>query len=164
MDKKTKVLVIIICLGLLSLVGMGAFYFGKQQQPTVSPSPLASVSPESSVEPSLVPRSSPSPSLVPAVIVDETELIKQAVYRFTHLNEAMAEVTINRRVANHATGNIKEYEAVGGAYWLAAKTTSGWVAVYAGQAQPECAKIEGYDFPKDMVPECLNSAGKVVKR
>lgn len=106
----------------------------------------------------------PSSSAVPVVTVDETELIKQAVYSYTGLNKTTAEININRNTGQHATGTIKEYEAVGGAYWLAARQPAGWIGVYAGQAQPECAKIEGYDFPKDMVPECLNSAGKVVKR
>jgi len=65
MDKKTKVALVIIGLGLFSLVGMGAFYFGKkQQQPIVSPSPLASVFPESSIEPSLTP--TPRPTLQPS--------------------------------------------------------------------------------------------------
>ncbi|MFH0942630.1 MAG: hypothetical protein V1810_00465, partial [Candidatus Beckwithbacteria bacterium] len=98
------------------------------------------------------------------VVVDETELIKQAIYDLTGLTAAKAEVTISKQIGNFATGGIKEYEAVGGAYWLAAKTNSGWVGVYDGQSQPECSQIETYDFPAEMVPECLNSLGQVVSR
>ena len=111
-----------------------------------------------------IPSSSPSPSAIPVVTVDETELIKEAVYRFTHLDVATAEIQINRNTGQQATGTIKEYDAVGGAYWLAAKTDSGWIGVYAGQAQPECTKIEAYDFPVDMVAECLNTSGQVITR
>jgi len=105
-----------------------------------------------------------SPSPIVETVVDETELIKQAVYERTGLTPEQAEISVNRRIASHATGTIKEFEAVGGAYWLAAKTAEGWVGVYDGQAQPECVEIETYVFPVDMVPECLNSSGNVVAR
>ena len=106
----------------------------------------------------------PTVALTPTPTVDETSLIKQAVYKKTGLDETQAEVTINKNTGKHATGNIKEFEAVGGAYWLAAKTSSGWVCVYDGQSQPTCEQIAPYNFPKDMVPECLDEDGKVVER
>lgn len=103
----------------------------------------------------------PTPTIDP---VQEEPLIKQAVYDKTGLDESEALVTINKNTGFVATGGIKEYEAVGGAYWLAAKTSEGWVCVYDGQAQPTCTQIAPYNFPKDMVPECLDTNGKVVKR
>lgn len=112
--------------------------------------------------PTPTPFTESSPSSSPAV--DETELIKQAVYERTGLTPEQAEVSINQRIAAHATGTIKEFEAVGGAYWLAARTEGGWVGVYDGQSQPDCVDIETYAFPVDMVPDCLNSSGKVVSR
>ncbi|TSC54283.1 MAG: hypothetical protein LiPW16_78 [Microgenomates group bacterium LiPW_16] len=36
--------------------------------------------------------------------------------------------------------------------------------VYAGQATPKCSEIAPYNFPKDMVPECLDAANKLIKR
>ena len=113
-------------------------------------------------EPTPAPSVEPTASSTP--VVDETELIKQAVYEHTGLTPDQAEISVNRHIASHATGNIKEYEAVGGAYWLAAKTDSGWVGVYDGQSHPDCVAIETYAFPVDMVPECLNSSGVVVSR
>ena len=96
--------------------------------------------------------------------VDETELIKQAVYAKTGLNESQAQVTVNENIGSHAKGGIREYSAVGGAYWIAAKVGNEWIAVYDGQAQPSCELIAPYNFPTTMVPECLDSLGQVVTR
>lgn len=100
----------------------------------------------------------------PTSAVDETSLIKQAIFELTGLDQTKAEVSINKNTGTYAKGNIKEFEAVGGAYWIAAKTPEGWVGVYAGQANPKCSDIAPYNFPKDMVPECLNESGAVVER
>jgi hypothetical protein len=101
---------------------------------------------------------------VPQPTVDESALIKQAVYKKTGLDAVKAEVTINQNTGTHAKGNIKEFEAVGGAYWLAAKTDAGWICAYDGQSHPSCEQIAPYNFPKDMVPECLDKDNKVVAR
>jgi len=109
------------------------------------------------------PQPTPTPEeAAPTPTVDESGLIKQAVFKKTGLDATQAEVSINKNTGQHATGNIKEFEAVGGAYWLAAKTTEGWVCVYDGQSQPTCEQIAPYNFPKDMVPECLDENGQVV--
>lgn len=108
----------------------------------------------------------PTPTLVPSPLpsVDETTLLKQAVFAKTGLDETKAEISIGQNTGKYAKGNIKEFEAVGGAYWLAAKSETGWICVYDGQANPSCNQIAPYNFPTDMVPECLNASGKVVKR
>lgn len=151
-------LIIMVILGTFSLAVMLAFSLGKsqKQEPVSTAAPPISLSPIPEVSPS------PAPSPSPA---DETVLIKQAVYKLTGLNETKAEVTINKNTGQFATGNIKEFEAVGGAYWIAAKSgAAGWVGVYAGQATPKCSEIAPYNFPKDMVPECLDAGGNVVSR
>jgi len=131
-----------------------AWYFLVKSKAPTSPTPMVTIKPTVTL----------TPTPTPPVGGDETLLIKQAVYKKTGLDETQAEVTINKNTGKHATGNIKEFEAVGGAYWLAAKTSSGWVCVYDGQSQPTCGQIAPYNFPKDMVPECLDENGKVVKR
>jgi len=141
-------LIFIIVIGLLAL----AFFFGlkyRQIPGEVVPSPQPTPTPE---------EAAPTPT------VDESGLIKQAVFKKTGLDATQAEVSINKNTGQHATGNIKEFEAVGGAYWLAAKTDEGWVCVYDGQSQPTCGQIDVYNFPQDMVPECLDENGQVVKR
>lgn len=140
---------------LVILLNILAWYFfvrGRLGEPIPSPTP----SPTSLLTPTAF--MSPSPT------TDETSLIKQAVFAKTGLDETKAEVTINRNTGTHAKGNIKEFEAVGGAYWLAAKTGSGWICVYDGQSHPTCAQIAPYDFPRDIVPECLDERGNVVRR
>ena len=127
------------------------FFKGKEQTLTPSPTPQ----PIETVIPIL---SSPTPK------IDDESLIKEAIFKLTGLDATKAEVTINKNTGTHATGGIKEFEAVGGAYWIAAKTDSGWVGVYAGQATPKCSEIAPYNFPKDMVPECLDAANKLIKR
>ena len=139
----------------LLIIGANAFvwlFWGKGIIPQIKNTPTPTPSPE------IIQKATPTPT------INESELIKQAVFKKTGLNETQAEVSINKNTGEFATGNIKEFEAVGGAYWLAAKTEDGWVCVYDGQAQPTCTQIAPYNFPKDMVPECLDKNGKVVKR
>ncbi len=119
---------------------------------------------ETTLTPSPTPTIKVEPTVTPIPTIDESEAIKQAVFNKTGLNASQAQISINKNTGQHATGNIKEFEAVSGAYWLAAKTNEGWVCVYDGQAQPTCAQIAPYNFPKDMVPECLDENGKVIKR
>jgi len=142
---------------LLALLIIGAnvfvwFFWGKGMilKTNLTPSPTPTIKVE--------------PTIAPTPTIDETEAIKQAVFKKTGLSANQAEVSINKNTGQHAKGNIKEFEAVGGAYWLAAKTAAGWVCVYDGQATPTCTQIAPYNFPKDMVPECLDGTGKVVKR
>ncbi len=119
---------------------------------------------KTSSTPTPTPTTIVQPTVAPIPTVDEAEVIKQAIFKKTGLNASQAEISINKNTGQHATGNIKEFEAVGGAYWLAAKTTEGWVCVYDGQAHPTCAQIAPYNFPKGMVAECLDESGKVVAR
>ena len=146
---------------LLALVLIGAnvfvwFFWGKDM---ISKTPLTPTP-----TPAVILETTATPTVEGINPAQEAELIKQAVFKKTGLTANQAEVSINKNTGQHATGNIKEFEAVSGAYWLAAKTENGWVGVYDGQAQPTCEQIAPYNFPKDMVPECLDKNGKVVKR
>ena len=142
------------------------YFFVKSKAPTPTPSPAGfeSTPPTATIIPTSTPKETILPLPTPTPKVDETGLIKQAIFKLTGLDATKAEVTINKNTGKHATGGIKEFEAVGGAYWLAAKTGETWVGVYAGQAQPTCSQIAPYNFPKEMVPECLDASGKVVSR
>ena len=48
--------------------------------------------------------------------------------------------------------------------FLAAQDEGEWVIVYDGQAMPPCRDIEAYQFPIDMVPECLDESDSLVVR
>lgn len=156
-------LMVIAALVLLTGVGLAAYRLGRTQQNTTT-LPLAESTPTVALLPSPTPPVFPSPTLLPTSTVDETSLIKQAIFAKTGLDESQAEVTISQNTGQHAKGNIREFEAVGGGYWLAAKVGSGWVAVYDGQANPTCTQIAPYNFPKAMVPECLDASGRVITR
>jgi cytoskeletal protein RodZ len=95
---------------------------------------------------------------------DDETMIKEAVLSRVGLSEDEAEFSITTKSDEHAKGNISETGAVGGGYWLATKTEEGWVVVYDGQANPSCEEIEPYDFPTELVPECLDEEGEVVAR
>lgn len=145
----------IILVFLIILGNVGLWYWVLRSKEIVPSSPKEGPLPTSLVE--IVTK-------IPQPTVDESALIKQAVYKETGLDATKAEVTINQNTGTHAKGNIKEFEAVGGAYWLAAKTDAGWICVYDGQSHPTCEQIAPYNFPKDMVPECLDKNNKVITR
>lgn len=46
----------------------------------------------------------------------------------------------------------------GGGLWFAAKTTGGWVLAYDGNGIIPCDAANAYDFPKDMIPQCIDTA------
>ena len=151
--------------GLIAAVVVGAnilaWYFfvkGKPETPTLSPTS----SPVTTIIVTPTPKETVIPSPIPTV--DETNLIRQAIFKLTGLDGSRAEVTISKNTGKHAKGSIKEFEAVGGAYFIAAKTADGWIGVYAGQANPTCNQIAPYNFPNSLVTECLDASGNVVKR
>ena len=139
---------------LLGAVGVVAYFLGAKK--------LSLPEKVATPTPTTLPQLSPSPVLSPTQ--DETDLIKAAIYALTGLDEVKAEVIIDQNTGIHAKGGIREYGAVGCAYWIAAKPDSEWIGVYAGQAHPTCNEIASYDFPTDMVPECMDSSGNVVSR
>jgi len=151
---KTAFLVLSIFV-LLGAVGIFAYFLGakKLSLPEKAPTPTPTTT---SLQ--------PPPSPIPSPTSNETDLIKAAIYTLTGLDEVKAEVIIDQNTGIHAKGGIREYGAVGGAYWIAAKPDSEWIGVYAGQAHPTCNEIALYDFSTDMVPECLDTNGNVVIR
>ena len=149
---------------LLALVLIGAnvfvwFFWGKnllfKESNQITPTP----------NPEVTVKLTPTPTGKITSPAEEEALIRKAVYEKSGTKESEYIIIINKNTGQHATGGIKpRQEDIGGAYWLAAKTENGWIGVYDGQAQPECTAINFYNFPKDMVPECLDKNGKVVKR
>ncbi len=139
---------------LLGAVGVFAYLFGAKKlslsEETATPTPVVALQ----LPPSPIP--SPTPN--------ETDLITAAIYTLTELDETKAVVTISENTGTYAKGGIREFGAVGGAYWIAAKLGGEWDGVYAGQANPTCNEIAPYDFPTDMVPECLDGNGSTVTR
>ena len=148
-----KIGFILISVTLLLLVGLLAFLFGrgdiglnntnKENLSLATEKPIVTPTPNSALE---------------------IQSIKEAVYEKTGLTSLLADVTVSEYTSTYAKGGVKEKEAVGGAYFIAAKVSDKWICVYDGQSHPTCEQLEPYDFPKEMVPECLNESNKVVER
>ncbi len=126
------------------------FILGRESQPSenkdIAPTPIVTIP------------ATPTPT------IDRTSLIKQAVYAKTELDETEAEIFINEIRDQFVKGGIREFGAVSGAYFIGAKTEDSWVIVYVGQANPTCEEIDPYNFPTDLVPECIDATDKVITR
>ena len=142
-------------------------YFALKTQKLGQVTPMATASPTATtivVEQSVA-SGVPSPTPSPQFTEDDAKAIKAALSAKLGTSDDNLDVQITQKDAKHTKGNVKEKTSeVGGGYFLAAKTESGWVIVYDGQATPTCAQIAPYNFPSEMVPECLDSSGKVVAR
>jgi len=109
----------------------------------------------------------PCPSISPSPTPskeDEAAAVKTAVYKKLGTDASKTEVIPGIISNGYVKGSVHDIGAVGGGYFIAAKTASGWVVVYDGQATPTCAQLAPYNFPTDMVPECLDPNGNIVKR
>jgi hypothetical protein len=55
-----------------------------------------------------------------------------------------------------AKGSYNE-PAGGGGLWFAAKTARGWELASVGNGIVPCADINKYNFPKEIIPQCLDT-------
>jgi hypothetical protein len=99
----------------------------------------------------------PSPEETDQVDDDASALRTALAAHFGVSPDGMAFV-IAEQTEEHATGGLP------GGYFLAAREEGTWVIVYDGQATPSCEQIAPYDFPLDMVPECLDGENNLVVR
>ena len=151
-----------------AIIGFSIYFALKTQkadqvEPSVSPatSPIATTVTTEQIETS--PTTSPVSS--PAFTEEDAKAIKTVLADKLGNSEENLDFSVSQKTATNAKGNVREKTSeVGGGYWLAAKTDSGWKIVYDGQSTPTCSQIAHYDFPASMVPECLNSSGNVISR
>jgi hypothetical protein len=154
-----KLVIAVLVIGVLIA---GGFYLGKRfsSQPAPTPVPTTPASPLVSpvVSISALPTASPKSS------PDDFSAIRAALVTKTGISQENIQVSVSQNTGQHAKGTVKDRNDVGGGYFLAAKVGETWIIVYDGQAQPTCSQINPYNFPKEMVPECLDSGGNVVTR
>lgn len=62
-----------------------------------------------------------------------------------------------------AKGTVNE-EGAGGGLWFAAKTSGGWELAYDGNGIIPCEAVNKYNFPKDMIPQCINAQNNLIER
>lgn len=147
---------------IIGVLVAGGFYLGKRfsSQPATSPTPTLFATPSATPVAStlVLPSASPKPS------PDDFSAIRAALVAKTGISQNNIEVSVSQNTGQHAKGTVKDKSDVGGGYFLAAKVGETWIIVYDGQSQPTCSQINSYFFPKEMVPECLDSNGKVITR
>lgn len=171
--QKNNLLLIIatvfITLGLLGLGAFGFWFVQKNMMKIPQPSPSAPPSPSvlsspSVFNPEITPLPTPTPTPSPQLKTD-LELIKEAFAKKYNkpLNEV--NVSISEHQDPYAKGGVGFTGEMGGAMWLAYKQDGDWVIVWDGNGTIPCDKIEPYNFPVSMVPECWDeSTGTLVIR
>jgi hypothetical protein len=62
-------------------------------------------------------------------------------------------------------GLINYTSAAGGGVWFAAKVNNKWELAFVGNGIVTCDSISKYNFPKDIIPNCVDTkAGTLVQR
>jgi putative hemolysin len=83
---------------------------------------------------------------VDAPVIDinkDTELIKLALVKEEGVNLSVVDIMVSKDTGKYASGGIKpKEEGVGGAYFFAARVSSGWTIVAAGNGTISCADLE----------------------
>lgn len=79
------------------------------------------------------------------------------------------EVRINsvQRSGDYLKGGVKFGPGgvgEGGLFFATKQNSSMWEVVYDGNGIISCKAIDGFDFPKDMIPQCLDSLNKLKQR
>ena len=156
----------------ISLVLIGALLFIAgtffpnllTKKPSATPSPTL----EQKITPiSPAPTITLSQKITPTTKTEEKPIIDQLKQAFaTKYSKPIGDVqlTVNKNTGTHATGGVKFSGEISGAMWLAYKSDEGWIIVHDGQGTIPCETIAPYDFPSDMVPECIDKDGNLITR
>jgi len=169
---------------IIGLVGLGAYYYGKQQSnnvPVVSVSPTQPMVGNDKDEHGCIGSAGytwcaaknkclriwEEPCTTPTVTENIAELIKQALIKKNNWTNADIEVTISKNEGMFVSGGVKEKSSeVGGGYFFAAKVNGEWKIVADGNGVITCESLALYpNYPVSMISECYDEkTGKTVKR
>jgi len=69
-------------------------------------------------------------------------------------------IETTKDTGSFAQGSVRIQGEMGGALWFAAKTAQGWELAADGQGPMRCDTARTYQFPRDMVPTCLDTENK----
>jgi hypothetical protein len=151
-------IIVFILLGIL-LFAAGTFYpnsLGKK----IEPIPTKTVEITPIITEAINPTLNPSPT-----VQEESDLLqlqKAFAKKYNH-QVSEAEVTISKKDDTHISGGIKFTGEIAGGWFLAYKGTDGWMIVQDGNGTISCEIVAPYNFPKTMVPECVDKNGNLVK-
>ncbi len=95
----------------------------------------------------------------------DQEMIKEALARKSGRPPAELTLEINQKNGDYASGSFAFTDETDKGWWLAAKLGSTWQVVAEGDGPVVCERIEGYNFPVTMVPECYDQeSGETIRR
>ena len=145
---------------LLLAAGAGLFYLYQQRI-----TQLTGITQTQTPMPTLTTTASPPPpSPTSATATGSGQSANQEAADLAAITQAMADkhnktltetdLTMNEYDGNYASGLVRFTGEIGGGWWLATKTTTGWIIAADGNGSVMCALIEPYNFPVSMVPEC----------
>jgi hypothetical protein len=110
--------------------------------------------------------STPSPTptdiVIPTPTLTDLEYIKIAFANKRGKPVADVIIKISENISTQARGSISFKGENGGGWWLAAKVKNQWVAVADGNGYVSCDAVKDYKFPKSMIPECVDTKGKLI--
>jgi hypothetical protein len=163
--KTVFIMVILILLGIA-----GGYYLGTNYKLTLQlqgPVPTVPIPPPSlPIRPVSSPTYTPETTVVSPTI-DDTALLIAAVRAglvAEHGPDAASmTITVSKIVGNFAQGGASAQG--GGGMWFAAKVGGSWKLVWDGNGTISCAKINPYNFPATLIPECFDDVTqKIVTR
>lgn len=123
-----------------------------QKQPNPAPTPVAIVT--------SIP-TTPDTDLSPTLKPDNQLLLREALAQKHKLPVASVSVTIKEITSEYASGTVL-LNGEGG-WFLAAKENDDWQIVDDGNGVVLCDVVAKYNFPKSMVPECVDKNGNQIQ-
>lgn len=84
------------------------------------------------------------------------QIMAEALGRKFNLSAESLSVNVLSDTGLFAKGTYNETGG-GGGIWFAAKTQNGWELAGAGNGIISCGDIEKYDFPREMIPQCIDT-------
>lgn len=147
-------IVVIIC-------GIWGYYFYRQNKPPFVDSSVTTVTPTPTINVPIFPSATLVPSDIP--LNDDLLQIKKAFADKYGKKVDDIDLTVSADDGTHAIGTVKFKLAMEGGWVLAAKATGGWVIAQDGNGTVMCDAVSPYNFPKSMVPECVDSKGNLIK-
>lgn len=75
-------------------------------------------------------------------------------------------IDVKTDTGTFAKGSVNFTDEMGGGLWFAAKTGNGWELAFDGNGIVSCEAANKYNFPKDMIPQCIETqnGNKLIER
>ena len=155
--KSFTTFLIIIIIG-----SMWGYYFYSQNKLPFLNNSVVVITPTPADNIPVFPSATLAPSKIP--VSDDILQIKQAFADKYGKKVDDIDLSISADDGTHALGTVKFKLAMEGGWVLAAKAAGDtWVIVQDGNGTVMCDAVSAYNFPKSMVPECVDSKGNLIK-